>query len=548
MGEGEWMSGAAAVLEVIEDEAALIDAEGRIRWVNSAWRKAAAVGVPASVPASALPGAPAETPAESLEGGRFIEDHLSRIAAGGGRDGSGGDTSPDRDLERAQTLLDDVLASRLAHAELQLTVNRGGERRSLRVRFARMSDVVLVLQRDLTAEESLRQAVLDSDRRLQAAIDILPQGLWICDEHGRVVLQNEISRGRWDDLVGVRVDEAPVPEEVRADWHHAVRRALEGKLVRVAPQYPVGGDQRVFDHLVAPLRVGSRVVGVVSVKTDVTERLRTENQLRERNEAERLLFRELDHRVRNNLTALLALLDLSSRRARSVEELAASIRTRLQTMATVHSLLSTTHWTAVPLTRLLRAVAGLELSGRVTITGDAASIPPRQVTALGMVFNELLHNSQKHGALGVEGGHVLVHVTRDTELNHGTRVEITWKEVGGPPIDTVPVTGSGTELMVGLLRSELRGDLQFGYPREGASHHITIGLDLPYPSVQQRGPGHDPERAPFRAGERERERSVPPRKRETTAHAPRATGTTASGTAGDRLGGGYHEFESGAGV
>ncbi|MCA9285097.1 MAG: PAS domain-containing protein [Phycisphaerales bacterium] len=463
------MDGAPSLLEALGEEAALIGSDGRIVWANSQWQR--------------LHG-------ERSDGASGVgHDLVDWLVAGLAAPPSGeavAETEAERLGDRVETLLSNVLDRRVPSGEIRHIALLGGVLRPLRLRLAAIPGGAIALHRDLTDEESLRQAVLDSDLRLQAAFDILPHGLSICDEQRRVVLQNEISRGRWGDLVGYRLDDAPLPDEVRSDWSSAVHRALGGKMVRNEPRYALRGESRVFDHLVAPLRSGQRVLGVLSLKTDITDRLHTEQQLRERNETERLLFRELDHRVRNNLSALLALLDLSTRRARTVEDLAGSIRNRLRTMAAVHGLLNTTHWTAVSLAKLLRAVTDSDLAKRIAIEGDDVLVPARQVTALGMVFNELLHNSTEHGALGVETGSVAVDVRLDGETPDGTKVVLTWTETGGPPIDTIPVPGSGTELMVGLLRAELRGNMELGFPQEGASHQLLMRLDLSYPGVSKR--------------------------------------------------------------
>ena len=75
-------------------------------------------------------------------------------------------------------------------------------------------------------------------------------------------------------------------------------------------------------------------------------------------------------------------------------------------------------------------------------------------------------------------------MARDEELADGTRVVVHWSETGGPPIEGTPSPGSGTELMTGLLRAELRGGMELGFPPGGVSHRIIMRFDLAYPGTK----------------------------------------------------------------
>ena len=139
-----------------------------------------------------------------------------------------------------------------------------------------------------------------------------------------------------------------------------------------------------------------RMIGGI---TDITTRKRAEHELRERFELEQLLLQELDHRVRNNLAALLSLVDLTRRSPTDVHSFAERIDGRVRAMGHVHSLLSDSHWTALGLRSLITAIAPAEFIKRITIEGDEVPIGARQVTGLAMVMHELMTNSVKHGAL-----------------------------------------------------------------------------------------------------------------------------------------------------
>ena len=213
---------------------------------------------------------------------------------------------------------------------------------------------------------------------------------------------------------------------------------------------------------------------------DITERKRSEEAKRQSIELQRMMLSELDHRVRNNLASLAALIDISMRDKTDVQEFASSIRGRVQAMSSVHSLLSRGHWIAVHFRQLIETLTPQDLQGSLAVDGPDIQITPRQVTALGMVLQELMANSLKYGALRTRSGKVEVRWSIDeTAAHHSIPFKLIWRESHGPPILSDPTPGQGTGLIEGFVRTELRGTVELCYPREGAAHRFLLQLDPP---------------------------------------------------------------------
>ncbi len=74
-----------------------------------------------------------------------------------------------------------------------------------------------------------------------------------------------------------------------------------------------------------------KVIGASKIARDITERKRAE-------ERQHLLFREMDHRIKNLFALAIAVVSLSGRSAKNVQDLVRSARERLSALARAHAL------------------------------------------------------------------------------------------------------------------------------------------------------------------------------------------------------------------
>src|SRR6476619_496236 len=86
---------------------------------------------------------------------------------------------------------------------------------------------------------------------------------------------------------------------------------------------------------------------VVGVSIDITERKRVE-------EHQHTLLAELDHRVKNALATVSAVVSQTRQESRSVADFVAALDGRIRSLARTHELLSSRRWDGVPLSDLVR--------------------------------------------------------------------------------------------------------------------------------------------------------------------------------------------------
>src|SRR5271167_2202072 len=165
----------------------------------------------------------------------------------------------------------------------------------------------------------------------------------------------------------------------------------------------------------------SRISGVT---IDITDR-------KEAEERQSLLAREVDHRAKNALAVVQAIVSLT--RADNIKQFVAAVEGRIQALARAHSLLSESRWRGADIAELIReelAPYRAPNSDRVRISESNLSLEPSAAQALALALHELATNAAKYGALSLPSGRVQV----DWELR-GATLELKWTENGGPPVE-----------------------------------------------------------------------------------------------------------------
>jgi two-component sensor histidine kinase len=126
-------------------------------------------------------------------------------------------------------------------------------------------------------------------------------------------------------------------------------------------------------------------------------------------ETNAMLLDEVNHRVLNNLTMILSILDIERRRplddAIDFQTALKDVASRIQGMITVHRMLSSAQWAPLDLgevvTRVVRAaLSGSPIQHRVEVIVEGPDAPlrvtPRQAITVALVVNELTTNSAKY--------------------------------------------------------------------------------------------------------------------------------------------------------
>jgi PAS domain S-box-containing protein len=130
-----------------------------------------------------------------------------------------------------------------------------------------------------------RRAAEDLDRKdalLRSMLRNLPFDFWARDTAGRVVMQSDASVALWGDLASTTADDTDIDESIRRNWRQTNVRAYAGEVVAEVAEYVVpSGERRTYHCIVAPIRRGEDILGVLGANIDMTEHLHSIEALRE---------------------------------------------------------------------------------------------------------------------------------------------------------------------------------------------------------------------------------------------------------------------------
>lgn len=193
-------------------------------------------------------------------------------------------------------------------------------------------------------------------------------------------------------------------------------------------------------------------------------------QTRRDAETKTMLLREVNHRVKNNLTSIIGLIHTEQRYAseegRTVVQAAMErLVQRINGLAQVHDLLSQSEWTPVLLSDLVTHIMSTVLDALplhqhvlMDVTPSTVKVSPRQARNLALAINELVTNTAKYAVLDRGVMRVAVRIA----LENGETVLLEYKDDGpGYPQDVLQQKrhGVGLYLIEILVHHTLNGSL-----------------------------------------------------------------------------------------
>lgn len=320
---------------------------------------------------------------------------------------------------------------------------------------------------DLREQTSLRTELLRSQRQFKALANNIPQLAWMADGDGRVFWYNQ----RWYEFTGTTAESAQ-----GWGWHDVVHPEHAERVIdsirdvwsRGEPwedTYPLRGASGEYHWFLSRAQPVHDEKGDLlfwcGTNTDITEE-------RETNERIRLLMNEVNHRARNILATIQAIVH---RTVGSTDQaLTEALIRRITALAANQDLLTNSNWSGASIDAICRSqmLHVVDPSDRrVQFDGpEDLVLKPTAAEALGLAIHELATNAMKYGALSSDTGRVSLR-WNVAEVGGEPRLEIEWRESGGPPVSRPSQTGFGTVIITRNPEMALRGKVVLDYSPEG---------------------------------------------------------------------------------
>ena len=213
---------------------------------------------------------------------------------------------------------------------------------------------------------------------------------------------------------------------------------------------------------------GLTIWGVEHYRSVAAQQRQISKRLMQEELYRKLVVEEFQHRLKNKLSTIHAVIHLV---LQDQPQIWAGIDQRLRALSAADDLIARVDGAGCDIKDLLISELGPYGHVRFTLNGSPLFLPAKLAVSLALMFHELATNAGKYGAFSSPRG--LLQVSWSVSDD---RLNITWDETEGPPVETVGEAGFGTKLLKSAL-SPFNGKTEITFLRTGV--HCTMQCRIP---------------------------------------------------------------------
>lgn len=213
---------------------------------------------------------------------------------------------------------------------------------------------------------------------------------------------------------------------------------------------------------------GVAIWGVEHYRSIAAQQQEIAKRLIQEEEYRKLVVDELQHRLKNKLSTMHAVLHQV---LHDQPDVWSTIDHRIRALAATDDLIAKVDGRGCDIRDLLRSELGPYGHVRFNLNGDPLFLPDKLAVSLALMFHELATNAGKYGAFSSAKGFLQVSWTVDDD-----RLTIVWDEAEGPPVESIGKPGFGTKLLHSAL-SAFNGKTEIGFLKTGI--HCTMQCRIP---------------------------------------------------------------------
>ena len=318
--------------------------------------------------------------------------------------------------------------------------------------------------------KNAQEALLESEKKYRTLFERNKHPIIVFDDKGNFINANEAA------LMFMETDRSNFLTKNLSDFilysddvDTVGNKEFWNKQDNLEVTFDIKGKLKILELTLTPVYLKDETI-VFGVGTDITKRKKDEEKILNSLKEKELLLREIHHRVKNNLQIISTLLTLQSSQNNNVniDDLYRESQNRIQSISLIHENL----YHSKDLANINFEVYA---KGLITDLFDSYGVDSKMVklnleiddvtmgieTAIpcGLIINELVSNSLKHGFSGLQTGEVNVKLHRLQDGDYSLIVS----DTGNPFPETVNLVNNetlGLELIKNLV-NQLDAQLKF---------------------------------------------------------------------------------------
>jgi PAS domain S-box-containing protein len=303
-----------------------------------------------------------------------------------------------------------------------IAASRQSLTRKLFFREKELSEKNIELEKEILERRTAEISLQESEKNYKDSLEALPDWIHIVDRNLRFIFMNKIFKevnealGLETDILGKHITEVfPfIPHDRTVEYENIF---TTGKIFIIEEKVNINGRDFFTETRLIPIYKDNKVTQMITVIRDIGKKKEIEALKLKNAEQKEILLREIHHRVKNNLSIVISLLDMQIRNNPNPVFIimARDVESRIRSMALIHEhLYKSDELDRVSLNQYLNALATT-----ITRTYNVVNIELvsnlKQVDVkieiampLGLMVNEILTNACKYAFHNRQSGKITI--------------------------------------------------------------------------------------------------------------------------------------------
>ena len=290
-----------------------------------------------------------------------------------------------------------------------------------------VSHQVAVVIDKIRKERELRE----SEERFRIIFEEAEDVIFIKDENMKFIFINPYFESTFDtkkeNLLGKTYFQYSDKEDEAKEIEKEDRRILAGETINRIKKYEIAGKDIFLDMTKIPLKNDDGItIGICGIARNITERIKTNDQIKASLKEKEIMLKEIHHRVKNNMQIINSMLKMQSRFITDPKTLSIfkESQNRVKSMALIHEKLYVSeNLSDIDFKNYIhQLIKYLIMSYRINSNnivfivdiGDV-TIDIENAVPCGLIINELISNSLKYAFPDNRTGEIFISVSTDEE-------------------------------------------------------------------------------------------------------------------------------------